>query len=454
MRALGFAAAPILFFALVAQASSCGSTASAVRLVLTPFLLAAVFVAEPRGPGLPPRRDHRRLPGRRVPQRVAASGDGRLGRPRLAAQAAVGRRPARGPARHGRQPRRRRPLRHAGARPPRQRLHLHRRRPTNVVRLDASPSPGARRRSPSRRTSPTADRPTPEPPAARPGAPLPDVVDPAVGRQGAAEHPPHRHRPAAERGHLQHRHADRRLDRPDDEAGRDVQPATRHGRRPDAARARPNAFGAVYPGRSTRWFTPSAIAPTSVPGNEQTRGYNGLKAILGNLYGLDIKYFVEVNFDGFRQVVDAIGGVTINVQIPVLDDRYPGDDGPARGSTSPPGSSTWTGAEALATPVAPRLERLRPRRAPAARPALAPRAGRPAGADPAHPGAHQRAQEGGPDRHPGRPARAAARARRRRSTRRTSAPTCSRRRSTGREYQTSAARLHHRAERRPRSGRP
>ena len=50
--------------------------------------------------------------------------------------------------------------------------------------------------------------------------------------------------------------------------------------------------------------------------------------VLGNLYKLDIKYFVEVNFTGFKRVVDAMGGVTINVQVPVLDDNYPSDTGP------------------------------------------------------------------------------------------------------------------------------
>ena len=79
--------------------------------------------------------------------------------------------------------------------------------------------------------------------------------------------------------------------------------------------------------RSTPLHRRSATAPTSSRATSATRGYNGLKAILGNLYGLDIKYFVEVNFDGFKQVVDALGGVTINVQIPVIDDHYPGDDG-------------------------------------------------------------------------------------------------------------------------------
>ncbi|MEX1172828.1 MAG: LCP family protein [Chloroflexota bacterium] len=59
------------------------------------------------------------------------------------------------------------------------------------------------------------------------------------------------------------------------------------------------------------------------PGRESIRGYNALKATLGEFYGLDIQYFVEVDFGGFRAVVDAIGGVTVNVQVPIVDNAYP-----------------------------------------------------------------------------------------------------------------------------------
>ena len=44
---------------------------------------------------------------------------------------------------------------------------------------------------------------------------------------------------------------------------------------------------------------------------------DALKEVLGGLYGLDIQYFVEVNFEGFKKVVDAMGGVTVNVNVPV-----------------------------------------------------------------------------------------------------------------------------------------
>jgi LCP family protein required for cell wall assembly len=109
-----------------------------------------------------------------------------------------------------------------------------------------------------------------------------------------------------------------------------------------------NAYsGGVYPRKINALFTSVRNRPDLVPGTDVTRGYNGLKLVLGNLYGLDIKYFVEVNFDGFKQVVDAMGGVTINVQIPVVDEAYPSDTGRLARVYIPAGIQHMTGAEAL-----------------------------------------------------------------------------------------------------------
>lgn len=83
------------------------------------------------------------------------------------------------------------------------------------------------------------------------------------------------------------------------------------------------------------------------PGGERLAGYNGLKAVLGELYDIDIRYFVEVDFNGFRKVVDAMGGVTINVQIPVVDDAFPVGRNRNRRLYIPSGIQHMTGAEAL-----------------------------------------------------------------------------------------------------------
>ena len=107
------------------------------------------------------------------------------------------------------------------------------------------------------------------------------------------------------------------------------------------------SVGGIYPKKINSLFTTVRNRPDLVPGTSRTRGYNGLKEVLGNLYNLDIKYFVEVNFTGFKQVVDAMGGVTINVQVPVIDDLYPADSGRHARIYIPSGIQHMTGAQAL-----------------------------------------------------------------------------------------------------------
>ena len=110
-----------------------------------------------------------------------------------------------------------------------------------------------------------------------------------------------------------------------------------------------NAFGSVYTRKINAFWTSVHKRSDLFPGdpNKNLPGYNGLKTIMGNLYGLDIKYFVEVNFDGFKNVVDTMGGVTINVQVPVTDDRFPSLDNSLRRVYIPSGIQHMNGAEAL-----------------------------------------------------------------------------------------------------------
>ena len=106
-------------------------------------------------------------------------------------------------------------------------------------------------------------------------------------------------------------------------------------------------FGSVFPCKINALWSAAQHRPDVFPGNNAQRGYQALKDTLGSLYGLDIPYYAEVNFDGFKKVVDAVGGVTINVQIPVLDDQYPGDDGRVHRIYIPAGLQHMTGAQAL-----------------------------------------------------------------------------------------------------------
>ena len=102
-------------------------------------------------------------------------------------------------------------------------------------------------------------------------------------------------------------------------------------------------YGATFGGKINSLCMAAKARPDIFPAG----CFGTIKEVLGNLYGLDIKYYVEVNFDGFVQVVDALGGVTINVQMPVVDDSYPGDKGLLTRVYIPSGVQHMTGAEAL-----------------------------------------------------------------------------------------------------------
>lgn len=102
-------------------------------------------------------------------------------------------------------------------------------------------------------------------------------------------------------------------------------------------------YGPNYGGKINGLCMAAKQRPDIFPGG----CFGSIKEVLGNLYGLDIKYYVEVNFDGFRQVVDALGGVTINVQVPVVDDAYPTDKGSLTRVYIPAGIQHMDGAQAL-----------------------------------------------------------------------------------------------------------
>ncbi len=106
-------------------------------------------------------------------------------------------------------------------------------------------------------------------------------------------------------------------------------------------------FGSVYQGKINSLWSNARNRPDAFPGTDRARGYNAMKEALGTLYGLNIQYYVMVNFQGFQQVVDTLGGVTINVQNPVVDDKYPGDNGTDLRVYIPAGPQHMTGAQAL-----------------------------------------------------------------------------------------------------------
>ena len=139
------------------------------------------------------------------------------------------------------------------------------------------------------------------------------------------------------------------------------------------------------------------------------------------VYSLNTAVFVEPHDDEggqlaiavrFKKVVDALGGVTINVQMPSSTTRFPGERGRLYRLYIPTGIQHMDGAQALSYARSRHTSTDFDRgAAPAARPAVAARAGRPPGRSSRGCRSCRRAQEGGPDRRPARPDRQAARAR-------------------------------------------
>ncbi len=107
-------------------------------------------------------------------------------------------------------------------------------------------------------------------------------------------------------------------------------------------------WGSVYGGKINSWYNQNRNRTDLWPGkNAQARGFNATKAILGKLYGIDIRYYVKVDFAGFRSVVNTIGGVQINVQMPVYESQYPDGVGYLTRIYIPAGPQHMTGSEAL-----------------------------------------------------------------------------------------------------------
>lgn len=108
-------------------------------------------------------------------------------------------------------------------------------------------------------------------------------------------------------------------------------------------------LGGKYNNKINTLYTIARSRSDLFPGNDRQRGYLALMGALGELYGLDITRYVAVDLNSFRSIVNTLGGVIVDVQLPVMDQGYPTDDG--RGKLKlyvPPGMSRMNGQEALA----------------------------------------------------------------------------------------------------------
>lgn len=87
----------------------------------------------------------------------------------------------------------------------------------------------------------------------------------------------------------------------------------------------------------------------NVLGEQQQAGYGPelLSAGIANSFGVQPDRYVRVNFDAFVQLVDAVGGITVNVPRRIVDNAYPTRDYGTISVVFEPGRQRMDGETAL-----------------------------------------------------------------------------------------------------------
>jgi LCP family protein required for cell wall assembly len=101
------------------------------------------------------------------------------------------------------------------------------------------------------------------------------------------------------------------------------------------------------------YYTPEAACPTGMANRDQclseARAWRAITGAIQNMAGVPIDGVVAVNLSAFRELVDAVGGVWIDVPQRVYDERYPTEDGVSpRVIDIPKGCQKLNGVMALA----------------------------------------------------------------------------------------------------------
>lgn len=114
----------------------------------------------------------------------------------------------------------------------------------------------------------------------------------------------------------------------------------------------PDGYGAwecdCFPRLLNDLYVAGIETPNAFPGPQEPE-VNAVKAGIGNLLGLDIHYYALVTLDGFVGVVDALGGVVVDVQYNIVDESYPHENGVDREYINiPVGPNEFDGHMALA----------------------------------------------------------------------------------------------------------
>jgi len=96
-------------------------------------------------------------------------------------------------------------------------------------------------------------------------------------------------------------------------------------------------------GESGRINTAHVEAEVAAPG---TGPAAAMQTVRSN-FGVKVDHFVRLDFAGFVKIVDALGGIEINVPAPIMDDAYPTNDGETQTISFKAGPQHMDGERAL-----------------------------------------------------------------------------------------------------------
>jgi polyisoprenyl-teichoic acid--peptidoglycan teichoic acid transferase len=108
----------------------------------------------------------------------------------------------------------------------------------------------------------------------------------------------------------------------------------------------------VYPHKINELSTEAGANPAvwcpDMPRAVTTCGLRTLERAIGLYLGVPIQYYATVDLQGFADLIDAIGGVTLCLDGKMVDPEYGGPTWPGRGIELPAGCQPYDGAHALA----------------------------------------------------------------------------------------------------------
>ena len=111
----------------------------------------------------------------------------------------------------------------------------------------------------------------------------------------------------------------------------------------------PMPGGGKFPGKINTLYTTARVQPGRFAGSDRDRGYRALMGALSALYGIKIEYYASVDLNSFRDAINVLGGVVVDVQVPVYDTAYTASDGRGKLKLYFPAGMQWmNGQRALA----------------------------------------------------------------------------------------------------------